>query len=45
MQFEADKVVSEERREWLRCDVSGDASDVIICLTTRDMRACQAGHQ
>jgi hypothetical protein len=39
MQFEADKLVPEEQREWLRCDVSSDASEVVICLATRNMKA------
>jgi hypothetical protein len=39
MQCEADKLVPEEQREWLRCDVSSDASEVVICLAMRDMKA------
>jgi hypothetical protein len=37
LQFEADKGVPEEKREWLRCDISNNGVDVVICLAKRDM--------
>jgi hypothetical protein len=37
LQFVADKAKPEERREWLRCDISKDGVDVVICLSKRDM--------
>jgi hypothetical protein len=37
LQFEADKAVSEDKREWLRCDISNNGVDVVNCLAKRDM--------